>query len=137
MQRGFRSKQALVSPQTDLAHLRSEFPFLGIMPPPYRVVALALTQNVAAALPIPDGAKMMVMRGNMDYYVSFQGAAVVPTTLNTNPNINPAEWPQSFYAPEGFPIYVGQSVDCSIISPFIGCVVTVAFWGSGRTPYVG
>lgn len=92
-------------------------PIIGLNRPQY-VDAVVLTANTAATYTFPTGKKYALFSATADFYVSYSGTAVVPSTNvtdGTGPELNP----------------VMRQVDgltsVSIISPS-SCVVTVAIY---------
>lgn len=103
-------------PRDSLMALRLQFPHLEVIPFPSRVVCVALAQNVATDINIPDGTVGIVMRGNLDYYISANGGAAIPTVGGPDT--------QSIYKPEGYIMYVGGKRQLSCIAPNAGTIVT-------------
>jgi hypothetical protein len=126
--------QPPLGPVNWLEMLRIQYPFIPIMPPPYQVATLVLQANVARDFIVPVGAAMAMLRGNIEYYVSFAGSAQVPDLVNTADNVALEQRPKSFYGPEGYPFYVGGTTSFSVISPFAGCVVTCQFYSVQLLP---
>jgi len=105
----------------NLRALRLQFPFLEVIPVPARSVSVLLTNaNVARDVQIPDGMVAIIMRGNNDYYVSFNGAAGVPVDIGNNQSLDT----QSVYKPEGYLMYVGNKRSISVIAPNANTIVT-------------
>lgn len=104
----------------NLRALRLQFPFLEVIPVPARAVSVLLTANTPTEVVIPDGMVAMIMRGNNDYYVSFNGAAGIPVVLGNNQTLDT----QSIYKPEGYLMYVGNKKAFSVIAPNPNTIVT-------------
>lgn len=104
----------------NLRALRLQFPFLEVIPVPARAVSVSLAANTPTEVVIPDGMVAIIMRGNADYYVSFNGAAGIPVAIGNNQSLDT----QSIYKPEGYLMYVGNKRAFSVIAPNAGTIVT-------------
>lgn len=104
----------------NLRALRLQFPYLEVIPVPARSTSIALGTAVSLDVAIPDGMVAMILRGNADYYVSFNGAAGIPTVGGVDT--------QSVYKPEGYVMYVGNKRSFSAIAPNAGTIVTAMFY---------
>jgi hypothetical protein len=65
----------------DLAYYRSEYPFVGILPVPSRVINAVLVQNVVTNIDIPSGVALIMFRmktSAMNCWFSFMGNAQIP-----------------------------------------------------------
>lgn len=69
-----------------LASIRMKHPFLVIVPYPDKVVSVVLGANVAQDIAIPSGTMFVKFSGRAgkDFWVSRNGAAVVPAVNATN-----------------------------------------------------
>ena len=90
--------------QDRLLQLRAMNPFVPIVMFPLTAKAAVLAANVAQDIPIPSGAKYVILKGTGDYWVSVQGAASVPVASVglTDDNIAPILRPDDviFYCEE-------------------------------------
>lgn len=120
-------------PVNDLMALRHRFPYLPIMPFPVDTFGYFLTQNVALDINIPDGAVMMTLRGNADYYITKHGNAAVPTAANSLQSLGDSR-NNCFYAPQGFVWYVGGLRTISVVAPVTGTIVSGAFYAAPEMP---
>lgn len=122
------------SATTLLMALRSEFPFMPIIPLPTSYESVFLdTAGFAEDIFIPNGCSLMMIRGSADYYMSTYGNAAVPTAVNTLSSAN-ANKVKSFYAPQGLMFYVGGISSISIVSPTASTIVTAMFWTPDQMP---
>lgn len=106
-------------PRNQLMHLRAMFPYLPIMPFPPQSVSIALTQNVAYDVNVPDGSCVMLLDGNNDFYASLHGRAETPGVDGLS---------KSLYKPVRYPFYVGNVRQFSIIAPNANTIVTAMFY---------
>lgn len=118
-------------PINDLMSLRQRFPFLPILPLMGEGVAVFLAAGVAQDLQIPDGASLMCIRGNNDFYISVHGNAEVPTATNAVPGPSQTK---SFYAPQGFLYFVGGLSNFSVVAPNANTIVTACFYSPDQMP---
>lgn len=120
-------------PNNDLAHLRSRFPFVPIIPimGQYASVFLPIS-GVADELELPPGTTAIMFSASNDYYISLQGNAELPTAANipARKTGNPITF-RSFYKPSnGILWYCGNIKHISCIAPnnntFVGamCYIT-------------
>lgn len=73
----FKSQNAL----SELAQLRTRFPFLSITPIPQVMTAVCVSPNTSYELKIPDTAVMGCLRSDGDFYASFSGRCQAPNLL--------------------------------------------------------
>ena len=93
-----------------LMALRTQNPFISIMPFPNESVGLALSAGVAQDINLPEGTKMVMFSGNGEYYVSRKGIAQVPT-LND-------PFTGSIMNPEFSFMYVEEIRQLSAVAPY-------------------
>jgi hypothetical protein len=114
---------------SDLLFLRSEFPFLPIMPFPHRTISRVMTANVPQEIPVPDGCMMGLIQGTADYYVSRHGAASVPATTNTAGSMQTQDnAEEALFRPEFAFFYLNGVSAFSVVAPTTGTIVQMAFW---------
>lgn len=114
-------------PNNMLARLRAEFPYVPFVPLPNQVRTVALIQNVARDIPIPDGAAAIQLHGSGTYYVSNNGNAEIPTAANDFTSL-------SIYKPERFAFYIAGIKSLSVISSDANCVVTLIAFVPAEMP---
>lgn len=111
-----------------LAALRAQFPYVPIIPWPPSISTVALVQNVAQELVVPDMVQFVMFRGSGNYYVSRHGNAETPVNALG----------KSIYKPEGFLFYSGGMKSFSCITPdAAGCVVTMLGYAPTELPRYG
>jgi hypothetical protein len=106
------ANRLLVTRQERLLQLRALNPFVPIMMFPLAAKAAVLLANVAQDIPIPSGAKYMVLRGTADYWVSVNGNAAVPVAsigLTDEGNA-------SFLRPDGVVWYCEELKSISVVA---------------------
>lgn len=112
-------------PINDLTRFRLSFPFVPIIPFPPQVATVALVQNVAKDIVVPDGVVAVFLRGSGNYYVSNHGNAEVPVD----------GFSKSIYKPDGIMFYTGGIKTLSVITPDAGgCVVTMLGYAPTEWP---
>ncbi len=107
----------------DLDHFRLLFPFMPIMPVPTNIASVIVTvANTAYPLTFPDGTQLVHFAGDGtgDYWISFDGAAAVPTQpiIDANPGGKLA-----FFKPDYTWFYVSGMRQISVTSPTAGRIV--------------
>lgn len=112
--------------ESNLAFLRSEFPFVAIMPFPRRIKTIVFEAgNINQAVNIDLGSAQLIrFRGNADYYVSPNGTAVLPTVANNGPG---NDMNTSLYKPESEWLYCGGLKQLSVVAA-VPCIVTVMMY---------
>ncbi len=75
------------SPHSDLAAIRMAFPFLEIMPFPAATVEVFLVGGILQDLSLPEGAVLVQIAGNGDYWISHRGAAAIPDGVTNKGSI--------------------------------------------------
>jgi hypothetical protein len=98
-----------LGPRNDLLDLRSQFPFVPIMPWPVGVIGVIAGPTAPSDMVFPDGTVAFILSGNGDYYASMQGPAEIPTVANLQQN-------KSIFRPE-FSWFYTKSNRISIIAP--------------------
>jgi len=117
------------NPSDDMLSIREQFPFLPILPFPRIVRTYFLaTANTAQDIDLSQFV-IVAFRGNGDYYLCMDGAAVVPTAGI------PAT--SSIYKPEGNFFYAGNMQSCSIVAPNANCIVTAYGYHQNLVDLVG
>lgn len=108
--------------EADLRQLRSEMPFLHIVSRPQAVTTLFFAAgNAPQNVDVPGNVSLVRFRGNLDYYVNFDGTASVPTVGV------PATG--TLYRPEGQWYYCGGLNQVSIVAAAVNTIVTLEFIG--------
>lgn len=111
-----------------LARFRAEFPYVPVLPFPPQVRTVALLQNVAQDIEVPDMVVAVIFKGSGNYYVSNHGKAEVPVDTTS----------KSFFKPEGFVWFTGGIRSFSVISPDVGgCIVTIIGYAPLELPRYG
>lgn len=103
--------QRMMNPE--LMALRAQLPFVSIMPLPNMVLSAKLLAGVAVDIDIPQGTKIIAVRGNGDYFVNRRGMAVIPT--NTG-NLNDQSNSGNIFKPDGQFYYVEEIRQLSAVS---------------------
>lgn len=119
-------------PINDLMALRSKYPYLPIMPFPAIVKPVFLTAATERTVRVPNGAVLLTMKGNLDFYVCRNGKADVPTAANTSDTLGD-NVSQSFLAPQGFLWFVGGMNQFSMIAA-VDTIVSLAWWIPSEYP---
>lgn len=65
-----------------LMALRTQLPFIPIMPFPNESLAYLLLAGVAQDINLPSGTKAVMFSGNGEYYVTRKGRAQIPTAVH-------------------------------------------------------
>lgn len=117
------SANLLITRQERLLQLRANNPFVPILMFPSTAKAAVLLAGVAQDIPIPSGAKYVVLRGNGDYWVSVNGNAQVPAASVglTDDGI------ASIYRPDGVVYFCEEINSLSVVSA-AGCIVSALFY---------
>lgn len=120
----------------NLARFRMDFPFVPIIPFPNTVRTVALIQNAAKDVRIPDGVVAVMFKGSGNYYVSNNGNAEVPVAAQDNDS--GSNFGCSLFKPENFMFYTGGIRTLSVITPDAGgCVVTIMGYAPSEMPRYG
>jgi len=103
----------------ELGMLRAANPFVPIVILPNASRAVVLAAAVAQDLPIPDGAKYMVLNSTADYWLSVNGTAAVPiaTLLDNAP----------MFKPNGLFFFIQGLQNVSLVST-PGAIVSAMFY---------
>jgi hypothetical protein len=114
--------------QNDLRQLRAEMPFLPIIKRPSRVVSLFLVQNVAQDIEVKSSDALFRFNATTypEFWVCFDGRAVVPTLANPNTG--------SIVNPLGVWYYAGMVNQISIVTPSATDRVSIEFIGREEQP---
>lgn len=121
---------------TDLMFLRSQFPYLPIMPFPNRSISVVLSANKAVDIRIPSGTSLIMFKGNGDFYVSDKGNAELPDQAgNANASQSDAtNTAASIYKPENALWYTSGRSSLSLISPSDNVVVSMLCYFTENWP---
>jgi hypothetical protein len=111
-----RMQQPPLNPTSDLMALRSQFPFLPVMPFPTVVKTVVLAANVAQDLVLADGTTVAMFFGSADFFLSREGNAVIPSSVNVAKAF-------SIFKPDRFLWYTRGMQNVSVISATAGCTV--------------
>lgn len=113
----------------NLARFRVDFPNVPIIPFPNQVRTVALVQNIAQDIEIPDRVVAIMLRGSSDYFICNQGNAEIPAD----------KYSKSIYKPEGMLLYTGGIQTLSAITNNVGgCILTLMGYAPVEMPrYAG
>jgi hypothetical protein len=108
-----------------LSAIRSQNPFIEILPLPDTVITRVCAGGVGTALDfnIPSGCQFIRFKGNADYYISLNGNASVPVLADNTNNAGNS----SMYKPEDVFFFVAEMNSVSVIAPAAAIVTMQCF----------